>query len=129
MIQYDDISGMKYRVTKGFQFNLPFSLKEPVDWQFLTVNIKGLAKVKPGHCSDGATGARDKYIIPAAWKHDIACNLYNAGLITKEQRKMADKAFQKNLDKNKNVSEFRADYLYGAVRKFFEAKEWLKKIF
>jgi hypothetical protein len=83
----------------------------------------------PGFIWDGATGAIDTPdVMEASAFHDFCCNEYNNGNLTKEQRKQADQMF-KGLLKKQSVWSLRVKWMYQAVRKFFETKEWFKRVF
>lgn len=129
MIKYDSIKDKKYRAIETHQFHLGYAIAKAVDWRFVKVSIEGLVTVLPGYCSDGATGAIDRHLIEEAFEHDIPCELYSARLITKAQRKQSDKRFKKQLLDDKDVSEFRANYLYQGVRKFLEVKDKILSFF
>jgi hypothetical protein len=93
-----------------------------------TMGVKGKITLYPGFYWDGATGAIDTDdILEASAFHDFICNAYNKGKLTKEHRKLGDKMFKGKL-KETDMWEVRIKYIYQFVRKFFETKEWFKKI-
>ncbi len=128
MIKYKKVIG-GYQVTETICIETGIKLNVGIINRSSAMNKKGKITLVPGFFWDGATGAVDTPdIMEASAFHDFICNEYNQGKLTKSQRKRGDKMFKGKLKETK-MSRFRIKYVYQAVRKFFEIKEWFKKIF
>lgn len=122
MIQYDKV-GNHYRVTKTFCMGTGIVPPQVIDEVFASLDKQGNITIRRGFCWDGATGAFDtKDIMLASCIHDVFCEWYNRGLITKENRKAADRLFQK-VNKDEGMSKPRRNWTYQVVRKFLEVKD------
>ena len=128
MIQYKKVTG-GYQVTETICTESGIKIEVPIRNSSSSMTKGGKITLLPGFFWDGATGAIDTPdIMEASAFHDFICNEYNQKRLTNAQRKQGDKMFKGKL-KETDMSKFRIKYVYQAVRKFFEAKEWFKKIF
>jgi len=120
MIQFDEIKGMKYRVTRTFSMSTGIIPVKTISSAFCSLDEDGKIIIRKGFCWDGATGAIDTpSIMHGSCVHDVFCNWFNEGLITKENRKQADQLF-KTINKQEHMPKIRVKWVYQAVRKFFE---------
>ena len=128
MINYEKVTG-GYIVTEVISRESGIKITEPINNSSSSMTRGGKITLLPGFFSDGATGAIDTFdILEQAFFHDFICNEHNKKKLTKAQRKQGDKFFKSQLKKTK-MSKFRIKYVYQAVRKFLEAKDWFRKVF
>lgn len=128
MIEYKKVTG-GYQVTETICTRSGIKLEVAIKNRSSSMTKGGRITLLPGFFWDGATGAIDTPdIMEASAFHDFICNEYNQGRLTTSQRKQGDKMFKSKL-KETGMSKFRIHYIYQSVRKFFEFKEWFKKIF
>lgn len=124
-MQYDKVAE-GYRITKTFYFKSGIIPHMPINDEFSSLDKEGLVTIRKGFCWDGATGAFDtKDIMLASCIHDAFCNWYNKKLITTENRKAADRLFQK-INKEEGMPKPRRNWTYQAVRKFLEIKDKIR---
>ena len=127
MIQYDK-QGKNYILKEEISIKTDIHPDKAIKNKYSSITKAGKITLYPGFLWDGATGAVDTpKIMQASAMHDFICNEYNCGKLTKEQRELGDKMFKSQL-KAANMWSFRVKYVYQAVRKFFEVKEWFKKV-
>ena len=128
MIEYEKVTG-GYQITETISTRSGIKIAKPIKNRSSSMSKGGRITLQPGFFWDGPTGAIDTPdTMEASAFHDFICNEYNQGKLDKFQRKQGDKMFKRKLKETK-MSKFRIEYLYQAVRKFFELKEWFKKIF
>lgn len=109
-------------MTKGFSLATGIIPPQKIQTNFSTLTVKGRLYIHKGFCWDGASGAFDtKNIMYGSCVHDALCDMHQLGLITGDQRKQADKLLYVLIKKD-GMSDFRANYVYQAVRKFVEIR-------
>lgn len=115
-MEYEDLGNWKYRVTKSFAVNTKIFPEEIIRSNFATLTIRGRLYIHKGFCWDGASGAFDtETIMKPSCCHDIGCNWFLAGLISKEIRGEFDDLFY-TLCKKSGMNELRAKVAYKAVQ-------------
>lgn len=121
-MEYETLKNWKYRIRKSFSIQTNIKPTKTIRSTFSTLTPTGRLYINKGFCWDGATGGRDtKNIMRASCIHDGFCNFQQKGLLTVDQRKQADKLLYK-LMKEDGMSEFRANIIYQAVRRYVEAR-------
>lgn len=129
MIKYDDIKDKKYRVVIPFVKAIDIKPKDSIRTTFGSLTQYGRLTIHKGFCWDGPTGMIDtESTMQSSCIHDILCEWYADGLLTKEERKQADQLFKAE-NKATNMPSIRIKYSYQAVRKFLEVKDKLLSFF
>ena len=119
---YEDLKDWKYRVIKAFSIQTDIIPEKKIATNFSTLTTKGRLYIRKGFCWDGASGAFDtKNIMRGSCVHDAFCNWFQNGLITKDQRKQADKLLYKII-KEDGMSDIRAKIIYKVVRLYVEKR-------
>ena len=125
MIKYEK-RDKNYIVTEAISIKTDIRPDKAISNKYSSMTKGGKITLFPGFIWDGATGALvTPKIMQASAFHDACCDWYNEGLLTKFQRKQADKTFKGQL-KEAGMWSLRVKWVYQAVRKFFEFKEWFK---
>ena len=115
-LEYEELDDWKYRVKKGFSVNTKIFPKETIQSTFATLTIRGRLYIHKGFCWDGASGAIDTdTIMKPSCCHDIGCNWFLAGLISKEMRGEFDDLFY-NLCVKSGMNAIRAKLAHKAVK-------------
>jgi len=128
MIKYKK-SGSLYILTEKIHRDTEIKPHKPINGINSYMGTSGRIVLLPGYKWDGATGALDTPdIMESSAFHDFICTEYENGHLTKAQRKQGDKLF-KQMNKETDMPSARVKWTFQAVRKFFEVKEWFKKLF
>ena len=115
-MNYEDLGNWKYRVIKGFSVQTDIIPPKKIQTNFATLTMKGRLYIHKGFCWDGASGAFDtKNIMKASCLHDIFCNWMEAGLLSYDDYWIPAARLLKRICKEKDMSDFRAKYVYDAV--------------
>jgi hypothetical protein len=114
-MNYSDIRDKKYRLDEPLQFHTGIIPPYPIKKNYGYLSAEGVLSLKPGFCSDGATGAIDTkdFLVPA-FVHDWFCDMVNDKTLPVEYRRKADDLLKQMLLDN-GMSPIRAEYVHRAV--------------
>ena len=121
MIQLKYTCGYKYRIEESYTTKTDI-IGYSIQTDFIKLTIVGVLTLKKGFAWDGPSGIAvdTPDFMRSSAEHDAGYKLMRMGLLPLSEREVVDRQLRKTCLED-GMPEFRADYVYHAVRAFASA--------